>query len=350
MHATTIGVDLAKRVFEVAVADGAWHIVKRQRFTRNQFARFLRTTAPAHLVLEACATAHYWGRFAQAQGHRVTLLPARYVHAYIRRNKTDRTDAEALLEAVRSGGLHPVPVKTVAQQELLALHRIRRQWMTTRTARINAMRALLLEHGVVIARGVHEALRVIPPVLADPAVPLPGQLRAVVGAVYDEVRALEVQIAWLERRLAETAADDPVIQRLLTIPGLGVLTATALAATVGHIHAFRRARQFASWLGLTPREHSSGGRRRLGGITKQGDVYLRTLLTHGARAVLQAARRRVRAGHPVPRLQHWALSVNARRGGNKATIAVANKLARVVWAVWHHDVAYAPRPAVTPAA
>jgi len=179
---------------------------------------------------------------------------------------------------------------------------------------------------------------------------LPLYLRQIVASVHEEVRALETRIAELECALRVLADADPVVTRLRTIPGIGLLTATALVGTVGHIHAFRRARQFASWLGLTPREYSSGTRRRLGGISKRGDVYLRCLLTHGARAVLHSAHRRATAKEPLTRLHQWALTVQARRGHNKATVAVANRRGRIVWAVWTRDAAFDPRPAVADAA
>jgi transposase len=340
MHATTVAVDLAKTVFELAVADAQWHIVARQRLNRRQFARFLAEEPATHIVMEACGTAHYWGRVAQQHGHTVTLLPPGYVRPYVRRNKTDRTDAAALLEAVRSGELPRVPVKSVAQQALVGVHRVRAQWMTTRTARINVLRGLLREQGLLLPASARGAVGAVPRLLDDPAQALPGSLRRALQLLYEEVRDLEDRLDMLERELKVVADADPVIVRLRSIPGIGLLTATALVGTVGHIHAFRRARQFASWLGLTPREHSSGARRRLGGISKRGDVYLRCLLTHGARAVLLAAHRRTGAARPLTRLQHWAFAVQERRGHNKATIAVANKLARVVWAVWHRDVPF----------
>lgn len=285
--------------------------------------------------------AHYWGRVAQRHGHTVTLVPPAYVRPYVRRNKTDRADAEAILEAVRAGQMPSVPVKRVEQQALVGLHRVREQWMTTRTARINTLRGILREHGILLPPGAGAALLAVPTILEDTEAPLPMHLRLVLASVHAEVRAIEARIADLERELRALAQADPVVTRLRTIPGIGLLTATALVGSVGHIHAFRRARQFASWLGLTPREHSSGTRRRLGGISKRGDVYLRCLFTHGARAVLVAAHRRRRLGQSLTRLHHWALSVRERRGHNKATIAVANKLGRIVWAVWHKDVPFA---------
>jgi transposase len=341
MNATTMAVDLAKSVFQLAIANAQWRIIDRQRLNRASFARFLAQTPPTHVVMEACGMAHYWGRRAQHHGHRVTLLPPAYVRPYVRRNKTDRADADAILEAVRSGQVPSVPVKRIEQQALVALHRIREQWMTTRTARINTLRGILREHGVLLPAGPRAALHTLPAILEDAELPLPMHLRTVLASVLAEVRAIEVRIADLARELATLAAADPVVIRLRTIPGIGLLTATALVGTVGHIHAFRRARQFASWLGLTPREHSSGHRRRLGGISKRGDVYLRCLFTHGARAVLVAAQRRRASTHPLTRLHQWAVTVRDRRGHNKATIAVANKLGRIVWAVWQRDVPFA---------
>jgi transposase len=272
MDATTVAVDLAKSVFELAMADVHWHIGERKRLNRTQFARFLGETPTTHVVMEACGTAHYWGRVAQQHGHRVTLVPPAYVRPYVRRNKTDRADAEAIVEAVRSGPIPPVPVKRVEQQALVAVHRVREQWMTTRTARINTLRGILREQGLLLPAGARAALQALPRILEQAETQLPRHLRLMLTSVHEEVRAIETRIADLERELRVLADADPVVTRLRSIPGIGLLTATALVGTVGHIHAFRRARQFASWLGLTPREYSSGARRRLGGISKRGDV------------------------------------------------------------------------------
>jgi transposase len=222
--------------------------------------------------------------------------------------------------------------------------------MTTRTARINTLRGILREQGLLLPAGAGPAVRAIPAVVENADAPIAESVRHMLSLMHDEIRTLEQYIAALERELRALADADPVTARLRDIPGIGLLTATALVGTVGHIHAFRRARQFASWLGLTPREYSSGARRRLGGISKRGDVYLRCLLTHGARAVLCAAHRRVRTKEPLTRLHQWALTLQQRRGHNKATIAVANKLGRIVWAVWARDVAFSPRPVLPEAA
>lgn len=345
MDATTIAVDPAKQVFEVAVANKSGHVTARRRLTRSQFDRFLRDHGPAHIVMEACGTAHYWGRTAQAAGHRVSLLPVQYVRPFVRRQKTDRANATGLLDAVRSGDITPVAVKTVAQQELLAIHRIRDQWMATRTARINALRGFLREHGIAVVRGPKRVLAEVWQVFEDAEAPVPGRLRRALALLVEEIREIEERIASIERELREVASQDPIIERLMSVPGVGLLTATALVATVAHIHGFRRARRFSSWLGLTPREHSSGTRPRLGAITKQGDVYVRCLLTHGARSVLLAARRAAALKRPLTALQQWALAVADRRGHNRATVAIANKLARIIWAVWTRDVDFATRPA-----
>jgi transposase len=346
MDATTVAIDLAKDVFQVAVANGAGRILDRQRFTRRQFERFIDTlVVNTEVVMESCGTAHYWGRRMPSHGLQVRLLPPQYVRPYVRRNKTDRADTEALLEASRCDAIRAVPVKTVEQQTLQAIHRVRTQWQTARVARINAIRGLLAEHGHAIPVGARTVLRRVTTIITDPDAAIPDVFRQMIALVVDEVHGLEDKIAGLDRQLAQIASADPVVTRLQTIPGVGVLTATALVGSVGHIHAFRRGREFASWLGLTPRESSTGARRYLGRISKRGNVHLRCLLTHGARAVLRVALQRAeRAPGRLTRLQQWAVSIAAHRGRQKAVIAVANKLARIVWAVWHYEVAFAPRP------
>lgn len=344
MDAMTIAVDLAKSTFHVAMRAGTGPVTRR-RLTRQQFERFLRSHVRAHVIMEACGTAHHWARMAQAGGHRVSLLPPQYVKPYVQRHrKTDYTDAAGMLDAVHKPDLHPVVPKTVEQQALLALHRIRRHWMTSRTARINAVRGFLQELGIPIARGAKTACVTATALLDETTTPIPFPLREALRELLREIRDLETRVRTIERQLAAAAADHPVVERLQCIPGIGLLTATALVATVGHIQAFRTARRFASWIGLTPSERSSAARRRLGRISKAGDVYLRTLLTHGARSVLRAARYHQRRGRPQARLQRWALAVEQRCGHNKATVGLANKLARVVWVVWSRDVDFCAEP------
>lgn len=352
MDATTVAVDLAKDIFEVAIANRAGRVIERKRLTRRQFDGFISNlTAGTEVIMEACGTAHYWGRRCEARDLLVRLLPVQYVRPYVRRNKTDRTDTDAMLEAARCGGIQSVPVKTVEQQTLQALHRVRTQWQAARTARINVVRGLLREQGLPVPVGARTVLARVAGILEDAEVALPDLLRHTVALVVEEIRALETRIATIDQQLARVAAEHPVAQRLQQIPGVGVLTATALVGAVNHIHAFRRGREFASWLGLTPRESSTGGRRYLGRISKRGDGYLRCLLTHGARAVLLAAQRTARTTpQRLTRLQQWAVTTAARRGHNKAAIALANKMARIVWAVWHRDVEFSARPALTTAA
>ena len=249
------------------------------------------------------------------------------------RNKTDRADTRGLLEAHRNEDIHPVPVKSVPQQALTALHRLRSTWLAARTARINTVRGLLREFGLVIPVGAHHVLPRAWSVLEDADSGLPDALRPALAEACTEIRQLEDRLRLVEKQLEALAHQTPAVARLRSIPGVGLITATALVAFVGDVQRFPSGRHFASYLGLTPRERSSGLVRRLGSISKRGDVYLRMLLTHGARAVLWKA-----AARPDPgRLRSWALQVQRLRGHNKAAIALANKLARIVWAVWKHD-------------
>jgi len=334
---TTIAVDLAKSVFEVAVSDTPGRVRIRRRLTRAQFARFVATQPPATVLLEACGSAHYWGRHAHAAGHDVRLLPPHAVRPYVPRNKTDRADAKGLLEAARNEAIHSVPVKSAAQQTLTALHRLRTTWLATRTARLNTVRGLLREFGVTIPVGSRQVARQLPALLAAPDGPIPAPLHPVLTAALTEIAMLEGQLRTAEQQLTTLAADLPIVAHLRTVPGVGLLTATALVASVGDVDRFPSGRHFASYLGLTPRERSSGGHRHLGAISKRGDAYLRMLLVHGARAVLWHAKKT-----PVPsHLQAWALAVERHRGHNKAAVALANKLARIVWAVWRSGQPFA---------
>ena len=344
MNATTVGVDLAKNVFEVALADERGHIVERQRLSRARFDRFFTNRPACRIVMEACGSAHHHARRLSSQGHAVVLLPAQYARAYVRRNKTDAADAAALIEAARCPDIRPVPIKSVNQQALQQLHRLRSQWMATRTSRINFLRGCLREFGVSVALGAHRAIESVRDALANPDSPVPTLLNSSLLELLAEIDALEQRCKQIDRELARLAEHDPVVERLLKIPGIGPLTATALRASVVDVQRFPSARHFASWVGLTSREHSSGERRRLGRISKQGDPYLRTLLIHGARAVLLAARSAQRRGSSPDRLRTWALDVQERRGHNKAACALANKLARIVWATWRFERDFCSNP------
>jgi transposase len=332
----TIAVDLAKTVFEVAVSKEPGRVWLRKRLSRAQLLPFFRNHPPATVLLEACGSSHHWGRQLESLGHRVLLLPPHHTRRYVLRDKTDQADARALLEAHRNEKISPVPVKTLQQQTLACLHRLRSGWIATRTARINAIRGLLRELGICIPVGPRHLLPRLQAALADPAQPIPPALHPTLLSAAAEIRQLEERIHQLERQLKALSHSLTPVKRLLTIPGIGLLTATALVGFVGEVSRFSSGRRFASYLGLVPREHSSGERRRLGAITKRGDAYLRTLLIHGARSVLLAAKRH---SHP-DQLRRWALCLQNRRGHNRATVALANKLARIAWAVWTRDVPF----------
>ena len=346
MNATTVAVDLAKSVFQIAAADDKWKVVETARLTRSQFERWFANRNVARVIMEACGSAHHWGRWLNARGIEAVLLPAAYVRAYVRRNKTDAADAQALLEAARAADIAPVKIKSVEQQALQGLHRIRSAWMAARTARINTLRGFCREFGLAVPGGARNGLEAIGRSLADPHGALPTLLVGPMKLLLEEIRLLEARIAQLEHELTELARHSQACTRLLSVPGVGLLTATAMVAdTGGEVAHFREARHFASWFGLTPREYSSGATRDLGRISKRGDKYLRMLLTHGARAILRAATVAVQAGRTLDRLRSWALQVQARTHHNKAACALANKLTRICYAVLRDHAPYGnPQP------
>lgn len=331
MEHTTIAVDLAKSVFQVAVSHRPGHIDDERRLSRDRFLAFFAQRPPATVLLEACGSAHHWARQLQPFGHSVRLLPPHDVRPYVRRNKTDRTDAKGRLEANRNEEIHAVPVQTIEHQAIASLHRLRSTWLATRTARLNTLRGLLREFGVFIPVGAPHVVPRVRALLLEPT-SMPLLLHTTLAAACDEIDVLEANMRAVERQLASLAADLADVTLLQTVPGVGLITATALVALVADIRRFPSGRHFASFLGLTPKEDSSALRRRLGAISKQGDVYLRMLITHGARSFLWHAKAVV---SPTP-LQRWALCTAQRRGHNVAAIAIANKLARVIWAVWTH--------------
>ena len=333
MNATTVAVDLAKSVFQLAVADASWRVIETHRLTRTQFERWFANRDVALVIKESRGSAHHWARRLNGLGIEVRLLPAQYVRAYVRRNKTDAADASALLEAARACDMRSVRIKSVEQQALQGLHRIRSLWMGTRTSRINALRGFLREFGIAIPVGARTGLETISRVLADPQTAVPTLIRGTMALLVDEIRLLEARIGQLERELSELARLSPACTTLLSIPGIGLLTATAMvAATSGEVSHFKDARHFASWFGLTPKEYSSGASRYLGHISKRGDRYLRMLLTHGARSVLRAAAVARDKGREVRGVRSWALDVQSRSNHNKAACALANKLARICYA------------------
>jgi transposase len=337
---TLVAVDIAKEVFEVGISDRPGHVVRRARPARDSFLPSMAQLPQTTVVMEACGSAHYWARRIEELGHVVVLLPPQYVRPYVVRNKTDRTDVDALLEAYRNEQIRAVPIKTVPQQVLVTLHRLRSGWLGERTRRINALRGLLRELGFFIPEGRKHVLPEAWEIIQAGDGDLPAALRPSLSALCEEIVSLSTRIEEIEKQLEALAKQLPMVARLRSVPGIGLLTATALYAFVGDVTRFPSGRHLASFIGLTPREYSSGMRRRLGRISKRGDAYLRMLLIHGARSILWHAKRMKQKD----RLRAWALRLERKVGHNKAAVALANKLARIVWAVWKNDRNFEPTP------
>jgi transposase len=338
MNSTRVAVDLAKSVFQVAISSEPGRVDQHHRFSRERFGRFFAAQASTEVLMEACGTAHHWGRELQALGHRVRLLPPSDVARYRDGNKTDRADTIAILEAARNEAIDAVPVKTLEQQALTSLHRLRSAYVADRTARINTVRGILREFGHAIPQGARAFVAHARAALTDEQ--LPAALRPELERALDEIDAFRRTIIEITGRIEEIGERMPEVEHLRSVPGIGILTATALVAFVGDPARFHSGRRFASYLGLTPRESSSGLKRRLGRISKRGNTYLRMLLTHGARSALLAGRR---AKEPDP-IQLWALGIELRSGHNKATVALANRIARIAWRVWRDQRSYEPTP------
>jgi transposase len=329
---TTIGLDLAKHVFQVHGVDASGVTVVRKRLRRSEVLAFFTRLPRCLIGLEACATAHYWARELQAIGHEVRLMPAQYVKAYVKRNKNDAADAEAICEAVQRPTMRFVPVKTAEQQAALLLHRGRERLVRQRTALVNALRAHLAEYGVIAPLGLRNVARLIAIVRDEIDTRLPAPARQVLEVLATQVEQLEAAVAALEKQLIAWHKANPVSQRLATIPGIGPIIATAVAAMVVEANGFRSGREFAAWLGLVPRQHSTGGKARLGGISKRGNRYLRRLLINGASANLL----RSKATNADP----WVIGLRRRRPSLVVAVALANKTARIAWAVMHRQENY----------
>lgn len=340
MQVTTIGIDIGKNVFHLVGMGPRGRLVLQRRLHRAQLP-LATANMPACLIgLEACPGAHHLARSLEAQGHRVRLLPPQYVRPYVKANKNDFRDAEAIAEAVGRATMRFVPVKTTAQLDLQALHRVRQRRIAERTALINQARAFLLEQGVPIRQGRPALKRELPKILADEALPLSGQMRALLQRLFGEWRHIDTQIHELTRELTDIAKADPACRRLLDVPGVGTLVATAIVAAIGSGSAFAKGWDFAAWLGLVPRQHSSGGKPRLLGISKRGNRYLRRLFILGAQAVARSSRR------DRHRFDGWLTRLQTRGHRHVAVVALANKLARIAWAVLARGEAYRPVPAM----
>jgi len=330
MNATTFGLDLAKRVMQVHWVETEAGEICRRQLKRGQVLEFFARRAPAVIAMEACGSAHYWGRKLEGLGHQVRLIAAQFVRPFVKTNKTDAADAQAIWEAAQRPGMRFVALKIEGQQAVLMLHRMREQLVKMRTMQVNQLRGLLYEFGAELPAGRSAGLERIPGELAKLEDVLPAMVIDTVREQMKRIEGLDQDIAAIERRLAVWKKDDAASRRLMAIPGVGLLTATAAVATIGEARAFKSGREFAAFVGLVPRQAGTGGRVKLLGISKRGDVYLRTLLIHGARAVISHGKQR----------EPWLEQLLARRPMNVAVVALANKMARTIWALLAHERTY----------
>ena len=334
MKVTTIGIDLAKNVIQVHGVDERGKAVLKKQLKRNQVVAFFANLPPCLVGIEACASAHHWARKLQSFGHSVKLMAPQFVKPYVKTNKNDAADAEAICEAVSRPNMRFVPIKNGEQQAVLALHRARQGFVKARTAQANQIRGLLAEFGIVIPQGIGHIAKRLPEILEDGENDLPGAFRQLLDRLGDHLKELDRQVGELEVQIQLWHREHEASKKLAQIPGIGPITASALVASIGDAQSFENGRQLAAWLGLVPRQHSSGGKQQLLGISKRGDTYLRTLLIHGARAVIRVAERK--PGHT----DSWLARLMGRRNKNVAAVALANKNARTVWALLVHGRDY----------
>jgi transposase len=331
MKITTVGIDLAKNVIQLHGVDERGKTVLRKQLKRGQVASFFARLEPCLIGMEACGSAHHWARKLQGFGHAVRLMAPQFVKPYVKTNKNDVADAEAICEAVGRPNMRFVPLKTTEQQGVLAVHRARQGFVKARTAQANSIRGLLGEFGIVIPQGMSPLAKRVPEILEDGENGLSGSFRQLLQRLMEHLKELDRQVGELEREIQVWHRENEASCKLAKVPGIGPITASALVASVGDAKNFANGRQMAAWLGLVPRQHSSGGKPALLGISKRGDSYLRTLLVHGARSVVRYAE-----GKTNPAAD-WLKSLLARRNTNVAVVALANKNARIAWALLAHD-------------
>ena len=324
---TTIGLDIAKNVFHAMCCDARGKVVKKRMLKRNEVLAFFTRLESCLIGIEACASAHYWARQLTALGHEVKLVPAQYVKAYVRGNKNDYNDAEAIAEAAQRPTMRFVPIKSIEQQDVQNFHRQRELIKKERTALVNQTRGLLAEYGVVIHQGISVVRCQLPLIIEDAENGLTSLSRELFSELLDELHLLDERLKQCEQRIKRMNQNNEVCQRLDDILGIGPIIASATYAAAGDGKEFNNGRHFSAWMGLVPGQHSTGGKSKLLGISKRGDAYLRTLYIHGARAVLR------HSATKQDRFSRWAQSVLARRGHNKACVAVANKMARMAWVI-----------------
>jgi len=341
MKITTIGIDLAKEVFQIHGVDGRGKAVLRKQLKRKDMAKFFANLEPCLIGMEACGSAHHWARKLGEYGHTVKLMAPQFVKPYVKTNKNDVADAEAICEAVSRPNMRFVPVKNVEQQAMLSVHRAREGFVKARTAQGNQIRGLLSEFGIVIPKGIEAIAKRIPEILEDGENGLPGTMRRLLERLADNLKEMDRQEKELDAQIRKWHNENEASRKLAEIPGIGPITASALVASVGDASEFKNGRQMAAWLGLVPRQSSTGGKQVLLGISKRGDTYLRTLLIHGARSVIRFAEKKAEP-------DSWLRKLMARRNKNVAAVALANKNARIVWALLAKDRMF--RPDYTPAA
>lgn len=341
MKITTIGIDLAKAVFQIHGVDERGKVAVRKQLKRSEMSSYFANLEPCLIGMEACGSAHYWARKLEGYGHTVKLMAPQFVKPYVKTNKNDMADAEAICEAVSRPNMRYVPAKTVEQQAILSVHRARQGFVKARTAQGNQIRGLLSEFGIVIPQGIRSIMKQMPEILEDGENGLPGTMRNLLERLTENLKEMDRQVAELEKQIGLWHRENEASRRLAEIAGIGPITASAMVATVGNAREFKNGRQLAAWMGLVPRQNSSGGKQNLMGISKRGDTYLRTLLIHGARAVIRFAENKAEP-------ESWLRKLMARRNKNVAAVALANKNARIVWALLAKDRMF--RPDYTPAA
>lgn len=333
---TTIGLDIAKRVFQVHSVDPDTGEMSQQRLKRSQVLKYFANRAVSVVAMEACGSAHYWARELSKLGHEVRLIAAQFVRPFVKGNKTDAADAEAIWEAAQRPGMRFVAVKSEEQQAVLALHRLREQRVKTRSMLVNQLHGLMGEYGVALSKGWTVMLRQAASILNQASHWIPELLRPALLEQVEQIRTLSEQIKVLERQIGSWQRRVEDCRRIMEIPGVGLLTATAAIATMGAANTFRSGREFAAFVGLVPRQSGTGGRVKLLGISKRGDKYLRTLLIHGARTVLASQRQ------PGRQLDPWLKGLLGRRAPNVVIVALANKMARMIWALLAYGRTFQP--------
>jgi transposase len=326
MKITTIGIDLAKEVFQIHGVDEHGKAVLRKQLRRVEMAKYFANREPCLIGMEACGSAHHWARKLGEFGHTVKLMAPQFVKPYVKTNKNDMADAEAICEAVSRPNMRFVSIKNIEQQAMLSVHRARQGFVKARTAQANQIRGLLSEFGIVIPQGIKSIAKRMPDILEDGENSLPGTMRKLLERLNDNLKEMDRQVVELEMQIKLWHHANEASRKLEAIPGIGPITASAIVATVGNATEFKNGRQLAAWLGLVPKQHSTGGKTVLLGISKHGDTYLRTLLIHGARAVIRYAENKA---EPNP----WLCKLMARRNKNVAAVALANKNARIIWAL-----------------